>query len=187
MASDLSLQHRPWEPGGCHRGLAWEQGRFEAALGGPAGGRPQATLGGLSQAGAAGRRQLAASGGIQARCELRARQAGVCRPRILIPQFSGAESLCFCLGPGSLDSVVGKGPNSGDRAVSGSGGAAPPGPSPPVLTPWPLWRREALPGPSSFDPRMSRTSRASGAGAGAEAPPAGGWRSRRGCKATSIC
>lgn len=80
MASDLSHQDSPWEPGECHQDLALEQGGFEAALGGPAGGRPQATLGGLSQARAAGRRQFPARGGIHARCELHAMEGAACSP-----------------------------------------------------------------------------------------------------------
>lgn len=132
-ASDPSLQDSPWEPGECHHGLTLEQGGFEVALGGPAGGRPQATLGGFSQARAPGRRPFPASGGIRAWFGLHAMEgAGCSPPHSDSPQFSGAKSLRSCLGPGSPDSVGGKGPSSGDGQCRVLGELPRPRPSPPV-------------------------------------------------------
>lgn len=186
-ASDPSLQHSPWEPGECHHGRTLEQGGFEVALGGPAGGRPQATLGGFSQARAPGRRPFPASGGIRAWFGLHAMEgAGCSPPHSDSPQFSGAKSLCSCLGPGSPDSVGGKGPSSGDGQCRVLGELPRPRPSPPVPDmSSPPSRGDASPASYSLDPRTSCTScpvQASGAGDAAAAParplpPAGSWRS----------
>lgn len=188
-ASDPSLQDSPWEPGECHHGLTLEQGGFEVALGGPAGGRPQATLGGFSQARAPGRRPFPASGGIRAWFGLHAMEgAGCSPPHSDSPQFSGAKSLRSCLGPGSPDSVGGKGPSSGDGQCRVLGELPRPRPSPPVpdmSSPPPPGETLRLPLIRWIHGRTSCTScpvRASGAGDAAAAParplpPVGSWRS----------